>query len=99
MPPATHPTSLRRQGGVATPTNKEGGPNPPLLGLFHRAVAAVSPSVIVDGLEQIFPGKIRPELRGDVHLRVGKLPEQKIREAHFAGSTDQQVGIGIVARV
>src|ERR1041385_4551917 len=63
------------------------------------AVATVAFSKILDRFEEILLREVGPQLLGDVHFRVGKLPEKKIREPHFAGSADQQIGIGIITRV
>src|SRR6267154_6614358 len=63
------------------------------------AVSSIPFPEIFDGFEEVFPGEIGPELGSDVHLGVGELPEEKIREAHFAGGADEEVGVGVVAGV
>jgi len=52
----------------------------PSLPLLNRAVAPVPFTEIFDGFEEVFPGEIGPEIGSDVHLGVGELPEEKIRE-------------------
>src|SRR3954469_5132065 len=64
-----------------------------------RAVTAVAFPEIFHGISQILLREIRPELRGYIHLRVRKLPEKEIREAHLAGGPDEQVRIGIITGV
>src|ERR1051326_4602845 len=67
--------------------------------LQHSAVTAVSFPEIFDGFEEVLPREIGPEFLGHVHLRIGKLPQQEIREPHFAGGANEQIGIGVVAGV
>src|SRR5688572_9313861 len=54
---------------------------------------------IFDGVEEVFLGEIGPEFGGDVHLGVGKLPEEEIGETHLAGGADEEVGVGVIASV
>src|SRR5690348_16979860 len=67
--------------------------------LFTPAVTALTPAVFFHRRCQIFLVEIRPEFRRDVHFGVGSLPEQKIRQPHLAGSSNQQIRIGIIPGV
>src|SRR5690606_4270240 len=49
--------------------------------------------------EQLFAAKVWPECRGRVILGVRRLPDEKVAEAHFAASADNQVGIGLAGSV
>src|SRR5262245_16580976 len=44
--------------------------------------------------EELPFAEVRPQRLGDVDLRVGDLPQQKVRETHLATRPDQEVGIG-----
>src|ERR1700674_3344573 len=65
----------------------------------HRAIPAVAAAKVFHRIKKVLLCKIRPEFRGDVHLCVGKLPEKEIRKAHLAGGADEQIRIGVIARV
>ena len=69
------------------------------LQLLHGSVAALAPPKLLDRGKKVFPGKIGPQLWRDVQLSVRRLPQQEVRQAHFAGSTNQQIRVGIVASV
>src|SRR5574337_1032395 len=43
---------------------------------------------------QFLFAKIGPEGGCGVVFRVGSLPDQKVRQAHFASGTDDQIGVG-----
>src|SRR5215475_13609226 len=69
------------------------------LKLLDRPVTPLAAAKFFDCSKQILLFEVRPQLWRDVHLSIGSLPEQKIREPHFAGSADKEIGIGIVTRV
>src|SRR2546422_4628908 len=47
----------------------------------------------------LFPTRRSSDLRRDVQLRVGELPQQEVREPPLAGGADQQVGVAPRRRV
>src|SRR5206468_10973004 len=65
----------------------------------HRSVASLPSAEILHGSKQILTAEIRPELLGYVHLGVGELPQQKIRNAHFTRGAYEQIRIWIIACV
>src|SRR6185437_7701262 len=65
----------------------------------HAAVAAFTALKVGDRFEQVDAAKIGPEHVGDVNLGIGALPQQKIRQPHFARGADEQIRIGHVRRV
>src|SRR5205085_4146400 len=66
---------------------------------FNSTITTLAPSVFFHRRVQIFFREIRPELGRHIHLRVGKLPKQEVRQSHFAGSANEQIGVRIIARV
>ena len=65
----------------------------------QAAVAAVALLVRQYGLEEVRSREVGPKRFRDVELGVGDLPQQKIADAHFARSADEEVGIGNRGRV
>ena len=49
---------------------------------------------IENGAQQLEAIEIGPERVGNVKLGVSNLPEEEIADAHFAGSADEQIGLG-----
>src|SRR2546429_9842158 len=68
---------------------------------LHRdlAEAPVAPLVVEDRFEQLAPRDVRPQERRDVQLRVGELPQQKVRQATLARGADEEVGITARRRI
>src|SRR5215510_12596912 len=69
------------------------------LQLLHDSVATLALPKLFDRGKEVFLSKIGPQLRRNVQLSVGSLPQKKIRQAHFAGSANQQIRVGIVTSV
>ena len=76
-------------------------PLPPLSEklLLHHSVAALAAPKFFHGSDQILFGEVGPQLWRGVHLSVGSLPKQEVRQAHFAGSANKEIRVGIVAGV
>ena len=43
---------------------------------------------------EILLSEVGPQLWRDVHLSVGSLPKQEVRQAHFAGSANKEIRSG-----
>src|SRR5947209_5980152 len=82
-------------GGHDPPKNPVTSPPPG----SYQTVAALPASELLDRIEQVLFLEIRPQLRCDVDLGIGELPEKKIRKAQLAGGADEQVRIRVIARV
>ena len=57
------------------------------------AVTPLAPLEICNRLGQMVTGKVRPQRVGEDQFRIGRLPQQEIRQALLAGGADQQVRI------
>jgi hypothetical protein len=66
---------------------------------LHSTVSSISPPKFFYGFEKIVPAKIGPELLCHVDFRVTQLPEQKIRNPHFAGGPNEQIRIRPLMRI
>src|SRR5437588_7977990 len=69
------------------------------VGLVDRAVTPVARLKIDDRLKQVAAPEIGPQYLGHVNLRVGNLPEQKVRDAKLAAGANQQIGMIDIRRV
>ena len=54
---------------------------------------------ISEGCAQMFGAEIRPQGFDEVELRVGRFPQQKVRQALFAAGADEQVDIAASLRL
>src|SRR5438034_7275347 len=67
--------------------------------LQDHSVAALAAPKFFHGRDQILFSEVGPQLWRDVHLSVGSLPKKEVRQAHFAGSANKEIWVGIVAGV
>src|SRR5262245_54447629 len=65
----------------------------------NAAVATLTATELLYRDEKVFFPKIRPKFGRDVHFGVGELPEEKVRDSHFTGGADEQIGVGIIAGI
>src|SRR3990170_8687159 len=63
------------------------------VGLYHAAEASLALAVGEEGALDLFDAEVGPVGGGVVVLRVGRLPEEEVREPHLAGGADHQVGV------
>jgi len=63
------------------------------------SVAALAAVVFGDGVDEVLAGEIGPEFWDDVHFGVADLPKEKIRDPHFAGGANEEVGVGPVTGI
>ena len=63
------------------------------------SVAALAAVVFGDGVDEVLAGEIGPEFWDDVHFGVADLPKEKIRDPHFAGGANEEIGVGPVAGI
>src|SRR5438093_815944 len=72
------------------------------FGVRSQSYSAETPlpaPVLLERLEELLFAKVRPKRRRHHKFRVGNLPKQKIADPHFAAGADQQIRVGIMARV
>src|SRR5260221_628889 len=69
------------------------------LVLGPASKAADARSVVGQRRFEVFLTEIRPQRFGYEHLRVGRLPQQEVAHASFAGGADDEVGVGQVGDV
>src|SRR5262249_43417451 len=88
---------LKNTGGQGTVTGENNWrlTQPPL----HPTVPPLAAPVFFDRGEKIPLREVGPEFGRNVHFGVGSLPEQEIRQSHFARSANEQVRIGIISSV
>src|SRR5258705_3205548 len=65
----------------------------------HLSKASRPALELGDGAIEIDGPEIGPESRGHPELRVGDLPQEKVRDPHLAARADQEIGIGDVGGV
>src|SRR5262249_21919336 len=88
-----------RAGSITAPATLV-APAPAELVAASRPTEAPRPALELDeGAVEIARTEVRPQRRRDPELRVGDLPQEKVRHAHLAAGADEQVGIGDVTRV
>ncbi len=58
------------------------------------AEAAFTGGVGVEGLSHFFGAEVRPEGWGEVELRIGGLPQQKVADTQFSAGADDEVRVG-----
>src|SRR6201997_5329524 len=63
------------------------------------AVAAFAFLIVDEGFEEAGAIEIGPESFGDEDFGVGNLPEEEIADAHFAGGSDEEIGVGEIGGV
>src|SRR5450759_2612217 len=65
----------------------------PLYLLGNAAEPSVALLIVRQGFEELRLSKIRPQRLGNVNFGVGALPQEEVRQAHFATGPDQQIRI------
>src|SRR5450759_1626423 len=61
------------------------------------AEAALALLIGSDGCGECFAIEVRPQQVGEIELRIGKLPQQKVADSMFAAGADEQIRLGRVS--
>ena len=71
----------------------------PILFIGQAAKAAVAPGKVDERVDEAGGREVRPVDIGEVELRIGRLPEQEVREALVAARADDEVDGRVASRV
>src|SRR5438045_2159079 len=64
------------------------------VAIGQATVAPFTLLIFLDALQQVSTTEFGPQCGSHIDLGVGKLPEKKITQPHFAAGADNQIGIG-----